>query len=133
MVLAGDPNLQGYDAQQCCQTETSDPTVAGSWRVVSSAYAKGGDVCFVKGATAEMFEIPIGFSYFDRGMRIDEHDAFGITIVVPLTRPKRPAPSSTDSLPPTPSSHSPPPTPSLSSSPFYGRRFVSRTPSFVPD
>ena len=43
-----------------------------------------GDVAFVKGTTSSVWDVAIGASYKDRGMRNGQHDFFGITFNVPL-------------------------------------------------
>ena len=38
----------------------------------------------ISGSDSTVFDIPIGRSYDDRGMRHDNHDAFGVEVQVPL-------------------------------------------------
>ena len=43
-----------------------------------------GDVAFIKGTPSEAFEIEIGRSYPNRGIRQDMHDCFGFELRIPL-------------------------------------------------
>jgi len=81
-VLLGDTNLNtagGIEAAQPLQ-----PTIHRSWdnvwQIFGTAAERGGDICFVKGANASLFEIPVGASYQYRGVRNDNHDAFGVEL-----------------------------------------------------
>ena len=58
-----------------------------SWQVHDSEQGLSGDILFVKGANTTSFDIPIGASYTDKGMRNDQHDAFGVTLVIPCRIP----------------------------------------------
>ena len=43
-----------------------------------------GDVAFIKGSPSEAFDIGIGRSYPNRGIRQDMHDCFGFKLRIPL-------------------------------------------------
>ena len=81
LVLVGDPNLAGDNAQQCTQAahDTENP-VLQMWHIQSSNNELGGDVLFCKGGASTPFDVPIGASYQDRGMRNDSHDCFAIAL-----------------------------------------------------
>ena len=44
----------------------------------------GGDLCFIKGCVASTFDVPVGTSYAERGMRNDSHDALGLVLRLPV-------------------------------------------------
>ena len=83
-VLCGDVNLDRDNADACCQADHGDPDVSTHWYTQTSSAARSGDVAFVRGCPSEAFDISVGASYSDRGMRKDCHDCFGITVSVPL-------------------------------------------------
>ena len=56
------------------------------WHVQSSNAALSGDVAFVKGTPSKAWDVTIGASYTDFGMRKDQHDFFGMTLKVPLVQ-----------------------------------------------
>ena len=85
LVLVGDCNLDLDMARQCTQLATGEPDVFTSWHVQASNAMQGGDVLFCKGAYTTAFDIPIGFSYEDRGMRHDAHDCFCICVTFPVS------------------------------------------------
>jgi hypothetical protein len=60
------------------------------WQVFATLAQKGGDIAFVKGANAELFELPVGFSWSDRGVRNDNHDAFGVELAVQVDSASQP-------------------------------------------
>ena len=60
------------------------PNVLTQWHTQTSGATLSGDVAFVRGCESQAFDVTIGRSYKDRGMRIDCHDFFGVTIAVPL-------------------------------------------------
>jgi hypothetical protein len=76
-------------AQQCTQAacDTESP-VLQTWRIQSSNNELGGDVLFCKGGALTLFDVPIGSSYQDRGMRNDSHNCFGIALTMPLAKNK---------------------------------------------
>ena len=47
-------------------------------------------MCLVKGCSVEVFEVEVGYSYAQRGMRHDCHDALGIVLRLPLLRANAP-------------------------------------------
>ena len=75
-ILVGDVNLfklEGEDAVKPLQN---------TWQVHAATGGLRGDIAFVKGAKASVFELPVGASYRDRGARHDQHDAFGINLTI---------------------------------------------------
>ena len=75
-ILVGDVNLfklQGEEAVKPLQN---------TWQVHAATGGLRGDIAFVKGAKASVFELPVGASYRDRGARHDQHDAFGINLTI---------------------------------------------------
>ena len=83
-VLCGDVNLNQDNADACCQTEKGDPDVRTHWHTQTSNEALSGDVAFVRGCSSQAFDVTIGASYRDRGIRNDCHDFVGVTVSVPL-------------------------------------------------
>ena len=83
-ILTGDPNLLPADCDPVVQPETGDTDEKKNWYTVSSSAGLRGDVAFIRGASSEHFEIPIGQSYQDPGIRNDVHDFFGVTLYMPL-------------------------------------------------
>ena len=83
-VLCGDVNLNQDNADACCQTEKGDPDVRTHWHTQTSSEALSGDVAFVRGCSSQAFDVTIGASYRDRGIRNDCHDFVGVTVSVPL-------------------------------------------------
>jgi len=85
-VLCGDANLNQDNADACCQVEDGVPDARTHWHTQTSSEALSGDVAFVRGSGSEAFDVTIGASYKDRGVRNDSHDFFGVTVSVPLFR-----------------------------------------------
>ena len=85
-ILCGDVNLNQDNADACCQPRKGDamPDVLTQWHTQTSTPALSGDVAFVRGCTSRAFDVTIGSSYKDRGIRNDCHDFFGVTVAVPL-------------------------------------------------
>ena len=85
MVLCGDCNLAEEAAKRATQKlqPTADAaTYLNSWIVQPALGGKSGDVLFYKGAKGTAIEIPVGYSYDDRGVRNDCHDAFGVKLIM---------------------------------------------------
>ena len=61
------------------------PSFETDWHTRAAAVGPSGDVMLIHGSDSRVFDIDIGKSYEDRGMRHDSHDAFGVTVQVPLT------------------------------------------------
>ena len=81
VVLLGDCNLFPAQAEEMVQQRKNE--LGNIWCVRSSEMGKQGDLMFIKGVVkAVVFNIPIGVSYKDKGMRNDNHDAFGVEIAV---------------------------------------------------
>ena len=91
MILTGDVNLRKDVATALVQPEEGEPDLLEHWHIESSNAAKSGDVAFVKGTASKPFDITIGASYSDRGMRHDSRDFFGMTLKVPLVKVPPPA------------------------------------------
>ena len=85
-ILCGDVNLMQDDADACCQLRSGGPDLLTQWHTQTSSAALSGDVLFVRGCDSQPFDVTIGQSYKDRGMRRDCHDFFGVTLSVPLCR-----------------------------------------------
>ena len=85
-VLTGDVNLSKDSATSIAQPEFGEPDLVNHWHTEASNAAKSGDVAFVRGAASKAWDVTIGFSYEDRGMRNDQHDFFGMTLKVPLVQ-----------------------------------------------
>ena len=78
-ILVGDVGLdksQGEEAVQQLQPEPNQGDWQNTWQVHAATGGLRGDIAFVKGAKASVFELPVGASYRDRGARHDQHDAF---------------------------------------------------------
>ena len=85
-VLVGDPNMTKEEGETAIQKlQPSDSNFMDSWHGHETLFRCGGDILFVKGTNATVFDIPIGASYTDRGMRHDQHDAFGVELVILAT------------------------------------------------
>ena len=54
-------------------------------QVLTSNAARSGDVLFIKGAFGESFDVSVGASYADRGIRKDVHDFFGVALSIPMS------------------------------------------------
>ena len=87
-ILCGDVSLEQDNADACCQLRKGGamPDVFTQWHTQTCGAALSGDVAFVRGCESQAFDVTIGRSYQDRGMRNDCHDFFGVTIAVPLFR-----------------------------------------------
>ena len=83
-VLVGDCNLTFENALEA--VEPMQPRMIVEWRTVWTVYTTGagqsGDVIFVKGAHAESFDLPFGYSHEDRAIRNGSHDAIGVELRV---------------------------------------------------
>lgn len=88
LLLVGDSNLDGELARQgVAQLQPTDPARNPNavWQVKTTCFGLGGDVCFVKGCIADVFDVEVGKSYPEKGMRKDGHDALGIVMRLPVT------------------------------------------------
>ena len=83
-VLTGDMNLDRYHADTVVQPDCGELDVLNRWHTQTSAAALPGDVAFIRGTPSEAFEIEIGRSYPNRGIRHDMHDCFGFELRIPL-------------------------------------------------
>ena len=85
-ILCGDVNLKQDNADACCQLRKGHPDQLSQWHTQTSSAGLSGDVAFVRGCDSQAFDVTIGHSYKDYGMRQDDHDFFGVTVSVPLFR-----------------------------------------------
>ena len=88
MILCGDCNLKEEEAKQAAQDlqpEVREATLLNTWIVHKALGCRGGDVLFCKGAIGSDIYLSEGKSYSDRGMRGDDHDAFGVELALPMT------------------------------------------------
>ena len=83
-ILCGDSNLDQNAADVICQRDSGPVTVDTCWHTEAADFGLGGDVLWVKGAETARFDITIGRSYEDRGVRRDRHDAFGARILMSM-------------------------------------------------
>ena len=84
IVLTGDVNLDKNICDSIVQKEAGELSVHTQWQVMTSNAELSGDVLFIKGACGETFDVTVGKSYDDRGMRNDIHDFFGIALQIPM-------------------------------------------------
>ncbi len=84
VVLTGDIKLHKSQASSVIESDDSECGLHGHWSVVSSSTAYPGDVAFVHGSRVFVFDVPVGASYSDKGLRAHFHDFFGMTIKVRL-------------------------------------------------
>ena len=86
-VLLGDLNVTKKQAEEAIRNKQPiNGSFEGVWHVHESINGLSGDILLVKGANAQRIDIPIGQSYpTDRGMRNDQHDAFGVQLVIPCS------------------------------------------------
>ena len=77
LLLVGDCNLDAELAGQAV-----DPSQ--HWVVKTTAAGLRGDLCFIKGCVANHIDVPVGYSYTERGMRPDNHDALGLILALPV-------------------------------------------------
>ena len=82
--------LNNEDWQRCIIISCDSFRKDNVWHVYATPAALGGDIIFVKGCNAELFELPVGASYEDRGARNDNHDAFGVELVVAIDSASQP-------------------------------------------
>ena len=83
-ILLGDFNLKAEQTDQICQGVAGVPGYDTQWHPQAAKAGRGGDVMLISGSDSTVFDIAIGRSYDDRGMRNDNHDAFGVAVQVPL-------------------------------------------------
>ena len=79
-------NLSKDTATALVQPDVGQPDLLNHWHTQASNAAKSGDVAFLKGTPSKAWDITIGKSWEDRGMRKDDHDFFGVTLKVPLVQ-----------------------------------------------
>ena len=73
-ILTGDVNLSKVVATAVVQPDVGEPDLLNHWHTEASNAANSGDVAFVKGTASKAWDVSIGASYEDRGMRRDQHD-----------------------------------------------------------
>ena len=83
-LLLGDFNLTAEQTRPICQGVKGVPGYDTTWHPQAATAGLGGDVMLISGSDSIVFDIPIGRNYDDRGMRNDNHDAFGVEVQVPL-------------------------------------------------
>ena len=88
IVLTGDVNLDKSASDTIVQKEAGEPSVETQWQVKTSNAARSGDVLFIKGAFGEAFDVSVGASYADRGIRNNGHDFFGVALSIPMSDKK---------------------------------------------
>ncbi len=76
-IICGDNNLVAEEVRQALQPVTNSET---AWTVVATPADKNGDNVAVRGGVAHFVPIAIGFSFPDRGIRPDSHDALAVQI-----------------------------------------------------
>ena len=107
LVLTGDVNMDKSACESLVQKQAGEPAVETQWQVLTSNAAKSGDVLFIKGAFGKAFDVTVGISYPDRGVRNDQHDFFGVSLKIPMSdknprgqkRPQASAGSATHPVP----------------------------------
>ena len=80
-LIVGDDNLYTPEARQALQRTNDEDQL---WEVHAAAADKQGDHMAVNGAAATVIDIPIGASYDDRDMWIDQHDAVAVMLCIPV-------------------------------------------------
>jgi len=83
-VLTGDVNMNKNECDTIVQNDLGEPSVETHWQVKTSNGQLSGDVLFIKGAFGESFDVSVGNSYEDRGIRNDQHDFFGVALSIPM-------------------------------------------------
>ena len=79
-------NLSKDVATALIQPERGEPDLIKHLHTESSNSALSGDVAFVKGTASKAWDVSIGASYTDIGMRRDSHDLFWMTLKLPLVQ-----------------------------------------------
>ena len=94
-VLRGDTNLSRSEAEEAIHFHQLDTTEWNNVWSVHATNAQGhGDIIYVKGAHAKLFELPVEVSHAYRGVCNDEHDAFEVELKLLTQRvPAAAAPS----------------------------------------
>ena len=83
-VLTGGVSFSNDVANARVQPDVGELDLLNHWHTEASNAVLSGDVAFVKGTASKAWDVSIGASYKDRGMRRDIHDFFGMTLKVPL-------------------------------------------------
>ena len=84
-ILTGDVNLTQYLSTIVLQPRGgNNANYYNQWHTQTSNKGNSGDLAFIKGSRSSSWDVTIGCSYDDRGMRPDSHDFFGVTVRVPL-------------------------------------------------
>ena len=88
ILLLGDCNLNEASAQQAVAPlqpqRVNGENASAIWQVKRTRNGLTGDLCFVRGCVASTFDVQVGGSYKERGMRNDSHDALGLILRLPL-------------------------------------------------
>ena len=85
-ILCGDVSLEQDNADACCQLRKGGamPDVFTQWHTQTSGAALSGDVAFDRGCESIHFDVAIGRSYENRGIRNDCHDFFALSLAIPM-------------------------------------------------
>ena len=85
-IMLGDNNLLAQQARQALQRHTANEAL---WEVFPAPGGLRGDNVAVSGASARVVPIAVGYSYEDRGMRNDSHDAVAVVITLDKTQKRK--------------------------------------------
>ena len=83
VVLVGDPNLTGPLGRAIHQRAEGAPAIT-DWQTATTTAGRRGDMLWYRGFTATPFDICVGASYAERGMRNDDHDALGLACMLSM-------------------------------------------------
>ena len=91
--MVGDNTLDSQQVREALQRHTDDEAL---WEVFASPADRIGEHVAVSGAAARFRPIALGYSFADRGMRNDSHDAVAVVITLGTTtmQPRSSSPSS---------------------------------------
>ena len=84
--MVGDNNLNSELTRQALQRHTDNEAL---WEVFASPADRSGDNVAVSGASARFRPIALGYSFEDRGMRNDSHDAVAVVITLGKTKKRK--------------------------------------------
>ena len=88
LLLVGDCNLNEVLARQAVASlqprRVKGEKASDIWLVKPTRNGLSGDLCFLRGCVASTFDVQVGASFFERGMRNDHHDALGLILRLPV-------------------------------------------------
>ena len=88
LLLVGDCNLNEVLARQAVASlqpgRVKGEKASDIWRVKPTRNGLSGDLCFLRGCVASTFDVQVGASFCERGMRNDSHDALGLILRLPV-------------------------------------------------